>query len=216
MQILGALAPDSRTAYAASSGAPSASALIASEPRRPPIASTCRCPSAATAKRYRALVSDCIFCAIVAGNTPAHRVLADASTVAFLDARPVFKGHVLVVPRAHYPTLADLPVPLIEPFFGVVRLISAVLPVALGAQGTFVALNNVVSQSVPHLHTHVVPRTRGDGLRGFFWPRHRYESEQEAAGYAARIRSAIDAGPPPRSEERRVGKECRSRWSPYH
>ncbi|HYS32096.1 MAG TPA: HIT family protein [Streptosporangiaceae bacterium] len=170
---------------------------MASEPRKPPIASTCRCPSAATAKRYRAQVSDCSFCAIIAGTTPAHLVLADASSVAFLDARPVFKGHVLVVPRAHYRTLADLPVPLIEPFFGAVRLISAAIPAALGAQGTFVGMNNVVSQSVPHLHAHVVPRTKGDGLRGFFWPRHKYESEQEAAGYAARIRAAIDAGPPP-------------------
>ena len=142
-------------------------------------------------------MSDCSFCAIVAGDTPAHLVFADANTVAFLDARPVFKGHVLAVPRAHYATLADLPVSLIEPFFGVVRLISAAIPAALGAQGTFVAVNNVVSQSVPHLHAHVVPRTKGDGLRGFFWPRHAYSSEQEAEDYAARIRGTIDTGLPP-------------------
>jgi histidine triad (HIT) family protein len=141
-------------------------------------------------------VTDCIFCAIAAGTTPAHVVFADALTVAFLDARPVFKGHTLVVPRAHYPTLADLPGPLLEPFFGVVRLLSAAVPAALGAQGTFVALNNVVSQSVPHLHVHVVPRTKGDGLRGFFWPRHKYASDEEAAGYAARIRDAAAAGLP--------------------
>jgi histidine triad (HIT) family protein len=122
--------------------------------------------------------------------------LADEHTVAFLDARPVFKGHVLVIPREHYATLADLPGRLIEPFFRTVRLISAALPAALGAQGTFVAVNNVVSQSVPHLHAHVVPRTKGDGLRGFFWPRHRYDSETEAAGYAARISAVIDAGLP--------------------
>jgi histidine triad (HIT) family protein len=158
------------------------------------MASTCRCPSAATGKRYRALVTDCIFCAIAAGTTPAHVVLADASVVAFLDARPVFKGHVLLVPREHVQTLADLPARLIGPFFSAVRLVSAALPVALGAQGTFVALNNIVSQSVPHLHAHVVPRTKGDGLRGFFWPRHKYESDDEAAGYAGRIRSVIDAG----------------------
>ena len=139
------------------------------------------------------LVTDCAFCSIIAGTTPAHLVLKDADSVAFLDARPVFKGHVLVVPRQHYVTLADLPVRLLAPFFGAVRLISAAIPAALGAQGTFVGLNNIVSQSVPHLHAHVVPRTRGDGLRGFFWPRHKYDSDEEAAGYAARIASAIDA-----------------------
>src|SRR5215831_16045576 len=139
---------------------------MVSKSRRPPIASTCRCPSAATAKRYRAIVSDCAFCSIIAGTTPAHLVLKDADSVAFLDARPVFKGHVLVVPRQHYVTLADLPPAEVGPLFERVRLLSAALPAALGAQGTFVALNNVVSQSVPHLHVHVVPRTKGDGLRG--------------------------------------------------
>jgi histidine triad (HIT) family protein len=141
-------------------------------------------------------VSDCTFCAIAAGGTAAHLVLSDEHTVAFLDARPVFKGHVLVAPRAHYTTLADLPGRLIEPFFRDVRLISAALPVALGAQGTFVAVNNVVSQSVPHLHAHVVPRTKGDGLRGFFWPRHKYDSDEEAAGYAGRISAVVEAGLP--------------------
>jgi len=141
-------------------------------------------------------VRDCTFCAIAAGGTSAHVILTDEHTVAFLDARPVFKGHVLVIPREHYATLADLPGGVIEPFFRTVRLISAALPAALGAQGTFVAVNNVVSQSVPHLHAHVVPRTKGDGLRGFFWPRHRYDSETEAAGYAARISAVIEAGLP--------------------
>jgi histidine triad (HIT) family protein len=140
--------------------------------------------------------SDCPFDAIVAGTVPAHVVLDDAAAVAFLDARPVFKGHVLVVPRAHYVTMADLPDDLIGPFFAAVRRISAALPAALGAQGTFVALNNVVSQSVPHVHVHVVPRTKGDGLRGFFWPRQRYESDDEAAGYAARIAEALAAQVP--------------------
>lgn len=138
-------------------------------------------------------MTDCTFCAIAAGTFAAHLVLADEIAVAFLDARPVFKGHVLVVPRAHYETLADLPDPLIGPYFAVVRRISATLPGALSAQGSFVAMNNTVSQSVPHLHTHVVPRTKGDGLRGFFWPRVRYASDDEAADYAGRISAALDA-----------------------
>jgi histidine triad (HIT) family protein len=136
-----------------------------------------------------------LFCRIAAGEVPAHMVLEDSGTVAFLDARPVFKGHVLVMPRRHYVTLADLPVAGVGPLFERVRLISAAVPAALGAQGTFVALNNTVSQSVPHLHVHVVPRTRGDGLRGFFWPRQRYASEEEAADYARRIRDALAAVP---------------------
>lgn len=141
------------------------------------------------------MTDDCSFCRIAAGEVPAHTVFEDSGTVAFLDARPVFKGHVLVVPRRHYVTLADLPVADVGPLFERVRLISAAVPAALGAQGTFVALNNTVSQSVPHLHVHVVPRTRGDGLRGFFWPRQRYASEEEAADYARRIRDALAAVP---------------------
>ena len=136
---------------------------------------------------------DCVFCRIIAGEVPAHLVLDDEEFVAFLDARPVFKGHVLAVPRRHYVTLADLPVPAVGPLFERVRLLSAAIPAALGAQGTFVALNNVVSQSVPHLHVHVVPRTKGDGLRGFFWPRGRYASEEEASQYARRIADAAAA-----------------------
>jgi histidine triad (HIT) family protein len=138
-------------------------------------------------------VTDCVFCQLVAGDRPADMVLDDEQAVAFLDARPVFKGHVLVVPRDHVVTLPDLPAAGVGPLFERVRLVSAAVPAALGAQGTFVALNNIVSQSVPHLHVHVVPRTKGDGLRGFFWPRQRYTSEQEAAGYAARIRDALAA-----------------------
>jgi histidine triad (HIT) family protein len=138
-------------------------------------------------------VSDCLFCRIVAGTTPAQIVLADDVAVAFLDARPVFKGHVLVVPRDHYQTLADLPAALVGPLFGRVQRISAVMPAALGSQGSFVAANNIVSQSVPHFHVHVVPRTKGDGLRGFFWPRVGYADEAEAAGYAAQLRAALQA-----------------------
>jgi histidine triad (HIT) family protein len=136
-------------------------------------------------------MTECMFCDIATGKLAAHIVLDEEEVVGFLDARPVFKGHVLVVPRRHYVTLGDLPASLIEPYFGAVQNVSASLPTALGAQGSFVGLNNVVSQSVPHLHTHVVPRTKGDGLRGFFWPRLRYDSDEEAAEYAARILAAI-------------------------
>jgi histidine triad (HIT) family protein len=138
--------------------------------------------------------SDCRFCAILAGQTPAHFVLDEPDVAAFLDIRPLFKGHVLVVPRAHYVTLGDLPGELIVPLFGQVKRISAAMPEAYGAQGSFVAVNNVVSQSVPHLHVHVVPRTKGDGLRGFFWPRGRYASDEEAARYAARMAEVL-SGP---------------------
>jgi histidine triad (HIT) family protein len=132
-----------------------------------------------------------VFCAIVAGSVPAFKVLDDPSAVGFLDTRPVFKGHVLVVPRPHIVTLPDLPPDILPGYFGLVRRVAAAVPGALGADGTFVAINNVVSQSVAHLHTHVVPRTKGDGLRGFFWPRHKYASDEEAADYAARIAKAL-------------------------
>ena len=136
-------------------------------------------------------MSDCLFCAIASGDHPAEIVLADELVVAFLDSRPVFKGHVLVIPRDHYETLPDLPAELVGPLFTRVQRVSGALPVALGAQGTFVALNNVVSQSVPHVHVHVVPRTRGDGLRGFFWPRQKYEDDVAMHDTAARIRAAL-------------------------
>ncbi len=136
-------------------------------------------------------MTDCVFCDIAAGTRPAHVVLSDDVCVAFLDARPVFKGHVLVAPRAHYVTLADLPADLVGPLFTRVQRVSAAMPAALGAQGSFVAENNVVSQSVPHLHVHVVPRTKGDGLRGFFWPRGKYADDAEAASYAGRLREVL-------------------------
>jgi histidine triad (HIT) family protein len=140
-------------------------------------------------------VSDCVFCAIIAGEVPAHMVLADDDVVAFLDSRPVFKGHVLVMPRQHYETLASLPEDLVGPLFSRVRQVSAAMPEALGAQGSFVGLNNTVSQSVPHLHVHVVPRTRGDGLRGFFWPRQKYADDAEAGDFARRLRTALAVPP---------------------
>lgn len=134
--------------------------------------------------------SRCLFCRIVAGEAPAHEVLRTETVVAFLDIRPVFPGHVLVVPAEHVDTLPDLSAEKLPDYMGTVQRIARVVPETMGAQGTFVAVNNVVSQSVPHLHTHVVPRTRSDGLRGFFWPRTTY-AEGEAAATAARIAAAL-------------------------
>jgi histidine triad (HIT) family protein len=138
-------------------------------------------------------VSDpaCVFCEIVAGRHAAAIVATDDDAVAFLDARPVFKGHVLVVPRAHVPTLADLPAAALAPYFAAVQRLARAVEVGLAADGTFVAMNNKVSQSVPHLHTHVVPRRRKDGLRGFFWPRVPYASDDERDEFAAKVRAAL-------------------------
>jgi histidine triad (HIT) family protein len=131
-----------------------------------------------------------IFCQIVSGELATHEVWRDEQVVGFLDHRPVFKGHVLVCPTAHVETLLDLPGELMQPLFTVAQKVAAALGPALGAQGSFVAVNNVVSQSVPHLHIHVVPRTKGDGLRGFFWPRTRYAAGEEDE-YAARLREHL-------------------------
>ncbi|WP_405427192.1 HIT family protein [Micromonospora sp. NBC_00617] len=136
-------------------------------------------------------MSGCVFCGIVSGDVPAFRVADDADGVAFLDTRPVFKGHVLVVPRVHLVTLAELPADLLPGYFALVQRLAVAVESALGAGGTFVAVNNKVSQSVPHLHTHVVPRTKGDGLRGFFWPRTRYADDAEAQTYADRVAAAL-------------------------
>ena len=133
----------------------------------------------------------CLFCAIVAGDQPAAIVHSDEHTVAFLDIRPVFKGHVLLVPRTHVDTLPDLPAELVPPFFETGQALCRAVVEAMDAQGTFVAMNNVVSQSVPHLHLHVVPRRRKDGLRGFFWPRTKYESDEEMASVAEAISAAM-------------------------
>ena len=133
----------------------------------------------------------CIFCEIIAGSKPAHRVLETDAVVAFLDARPLFKGHTLVVPRAHVETLADLPQEQLEPLFRQVQRVTLAVERGLGADGTFVANNNKVSQSVPHLHVHVIPRRKGDGLKGFFWPRTPYADEAEAQATAERIRGAV-------------------------
>lgn len=133
----------------------------------------------------------CVFCRIVAGEAPAHVAFDDDVALGFLDTRPLFHGHVLLVPRQHVETLADLPVDAVGPLFERAQRLSAAMPEAMGAQGSFVAMNNTVSQSVPHLHIHVVPRTKGDGLRGFFWPRTSYDDEAHAAEVAARLRSVV-------------------------
>ena len=141
--------------------------------------------------------ADCVFCSIVNGDTPAHVVYSDDATLAFLDVRPVFPGHVVLVPRDHVETLTDLPPAQVEPLFTAAQRLAAAVQTAMDAHGTFVAMNNTVSQSVPHLHVHVVPRRRKDGLRGFFWPRQRYAGEEEMAETAARIRASVsDAGRP--------------------
>jgi histidine triad (HIT) family protein len=134
-------------------------------------------------------VTECLFCAIAAGSVPSFDVFRDDSFVAFLDIRPVFKGHVLVVPRSHVVTLGDLAP--VGPYFELVQRLAVAVETGLGAGGTFVAINNKVSQSVPHLHTHVVPRTKGDGLRGFFWPRTKYSSDDEATEYAGKVAAAL-------------------------
>jgi histidine triad (HIT) family protein len=133
----------------------------------------------------------CLFCAILAGDVDAHFVLDEPLVAGFLDSRPVFKGHTLLVPRIHVDTITELPPDLYAPLFDAAARVTAAVRDVLGAQGSFVAMNNTVSQSVPHLHMHVVPRTKGDGLRGFFWPRNKYDDEAEAAEYAARLRAAI-------------------------
>jgi histidine triad (HIT) family protein len=140
----------------------------------------------------RTSVNECVFCRIIESTEAADVVYDSATTVAFLDRRPLFHGHTLVVPRRHVVTLADLPRQLVAPFWSDVQLISRVMPDALGAQGTFVANNNTVSQSVAHLHVHVVPRTKGDGLRGFFWPRTSYP-DGESTRVAAQLAAALGA-----------------------
>jgi len=134
---------------------------------------------------------DCAFCAIVARESEARIVLEDDVSVAFLDNRPLFPGHTLLVPRDHHEAIWDLPEDLVGPLYLNARLLALAVREAMGSQGAFVAANNVVSQSVPHFHVHVVPRNRRDGLRGFFWPRRKYEAEDEARAAAEAIRAAV-------------------------
>ena len=135
--------------------------------------------------------TSCLFCKIVADKLPARLVFEDEISLAFLDHRPVFPGHCLLIPKLHYETLADLPSDLVEGFFLNAQLLARAVELALEAQGTFVAMNNRVSQSVPHLHVHIVPRRRKDGLKGFFWPRSPYKSEEDADAIQSLIRQAI-------------------------
>ncbi|CAN5666919.1 HIT family protein [soil metagenome] len=136
--------------------------------------------------------SACAFCAIAAGELPAQVVLDDGDVLAFLDRRPLFPGHALVVPRTHLETLADLPPQQLGPLFAQVQRMSVAMEAALGAAGSFVAVNNRISQSVPHLHVHVVPRNPKDGLRGFFWPRTTYDDDAHAASVAATLREQLE------------------------
>ena len=136
------------------------------------------------------MASTCAFCAIATGEAAAHRVFDEPDAFAFLDIRPLFPGHVLLVPRLHVETLGDLPPVRVGPLFNQARALTLAIEEALGADGTFVAMNNRVSQSVPHLHVHVVPRSRKDGLRGFFWPRQRYTDDAEADRVAEAIGAA--------------------------
>ena len=135
---------------------------------------------------------NCLFCRITTGEVAARLVFEDEISLAFLDHRPVFPGHCLLIPKAHYETLADLPDNLVGPFFKNAQILSRAVESALAAHGTFVAMNNRVSQSVPHLHTHIVPRRRKDGLKGFFWPRYPYKSEVDADSVQAAIRLALE------------------------
>jgi histidine triad (HIT) family protein len=133
----------------------------------------------------------CVFCDIVTGAVPAHVVHSDDLTLAFLDVRPLFPGHTLLIPRAHVETLADLPEEMLAPYFAAAQLLSRAMEEVMGAEGSFVAMNNKISQSVPHLHIHVVPRRRKDGLRGFFWPRSKYASDEAMVEVATRLREGI-------------------------
>ncbi len=137
-------------------------------------------------------MGDCTFCRIVAGDAEAHVVVDEAHAVAFLDRRPLFHGHCLLVPRDHRETLLDLDPGDLGPYFTTVQRLTAAVTQAMDAEGSFVAMNNRVSQSVPHLHTHVVPRRPKDGLRGFFWPRNPYGDDEQMARVAGSVRDAYD------------------------
>ncbi len=137
---------------------------------------------------------ECIFCRIARGDLPAHVVFSDADLIAFLDHRPLFAGHTLVVPRPHVDTFLDLPQDRIGPLFSLVQKVSRAVERGLGADGVFNAINNRVSQSVPHLHVHVIPRRKKDGLKGFFWPRYTYSGEEEMARTRQAIADALATG----------------------
>jgi histidine triad (HIT) family protein len=135
---------------------------------------------------------ECLFCKIVAGEVPASVVFEDAESIAFLDTRPLFPGHVLLIPKAHYETLADLPEKSVTSLFLGAQKLASVVKETMEAEGTFVAMNNVVSQSVPHFHIHIVPRKRKDGLKGFFWPRHKYKNSEEQEAIREKLASHLN------------------------
>jgi histidine triad (HIT) family protein len=135
---------------------------------------------------------DCTFCRIISGEEKAYIVFEDDISIAFLDIRPLFPGHCLLAPKKHYETLIDLPDELIGEIFKNARLIAQAVETGLKAEGSFVAINNKISQSVPHLHIHIVPRNRNDGLKGFFWPRNKYKDEKEILEVQSLIRAAIE------------------------
>jgi histidine triad (HIT) family protein len=134
--------------------------------------------------------ANCIFCKIV-HNDDVTRVFEDEHTVAFLDHRPLFPGHCLLIPKSHFKTIEDLPDLLVKPLFANVRMLASAVKLGMDAEGTFIAANNQVSQSVPHFHVHVIPRTKGDGLKGFFWPRRKYGSAEEMNVVVRALREAI-------------------------
>ena len=137
------------------------------------------------------LKEGCIFCNIIRGVVPCFKVFEDDISLAFLDHRPVFPGHTLLIVKSHIETLLDLPDSLIGPLFINVRRLSQAVTQGMQAEGTFVAVNNRVSQSVPHFHVHIVPRRKGDGLKGFFWPRRAYKDQQEIDATLRALRSAL-------------------------
>jgi histidine triad (HIT) family protein len=154
-------------------------------------------PKSVEERRFKAPMSDdirqdCVFCKIIRGELPAYIVFEDDVSMAFLDTKPVFPGHTLLVPREHYETLIDLPGPLVDPLFKNAQLLAHAMEEGLKADGTFVAINNRISQSAPHLHVHIVPRHKGDGLKGFFWPRQRYKDQEEILSIQNTLRSSID------------------------
>jgi histidine triad (HIT) family protein len=137
-------------------------------------------------------VASCLFCQIATGAVAASVVFQDETSIAFLDHRPVFPGHTLLIPKQHYETLADLPAALVQPYFAGAQLLARAVELAMVADGTFVGINNRVSQSVPHLHVHIVPRRKKDGLRGFFWPRQPYKTPEEAEEIRKKIAGTVD------------------------
>ena len=147
--------------------------------------------SGPTGRTERHSAQNCLFCKIVRGEVESYRVFEDSVSLAFLDHRPLFPGHCLLLPKQHYETLADLPAELVAPFFLNAQLLCRAVETAMQAEGTFAGINNCVSQSVPHLHMHIVPRRHKDGMRGFFWPRTAYRAPEDALRAQQAIQAAV-------------------------